>query len=94
MVFVMDPVRIVNLILCTIILFLGIYGYYKRKSTVPLWIGVGFGMFGFSHLMVLLGISKSMEILLISIRTMAYLLVVISLVVFIWGKEIEIVEEE
>ena len=70
---------IVNLVLCIIILGLGIWGYSKKKYDVPLYIGIAFGLFGISHLMKILGIAESVAALLITIRLIAYLLVVFAL---------------
>ncbi len=74
--FVMDPVNIVNLILCILILIFGFKGYGKKKDKVLMYVALAFGIFGFSHLMTLLDLAKSMEWFLIAIRIIAYLLVV------------------
>jgi hypothetical protein len=75
----MDPMYVVNLILCIIILVLGIWGFVKTKDIVPLLIGIAFGIFGVSHSFKLAGISADFSVFLIVIRTIAYLLVVYSL---------------
>ncbi len=76
--FVMDPVNIVNLILCILILIFGINSYNKTKDKIRLYIVIAFGIFGFSHLMALMGLEETLEIFLIIIRIIAYLLVLIS----------------
>ena len=75
----MNPIVIVNLILCIIILGLGIWGYNKKKDAVPLYIGIAFGLFGVSHILTLLGLASTLTVLLIVIRLIAYLLVVFAL---------------
>ena len=75
----MDPITLVNAILCVIILALGIWGYVKTKDIVPIYIGIAFGLFLVSHIFKLTGISADFTVFLIVIRTIAYLLVVYSL---------------
>ena len=41
--FTSDPMYIVNLVLCIIILALGCWGYRKTGDKVPLYVGVAFG---------------------------------------------------
>ena len=43
MALVLDPIYIVNLTLCIIILILGIFGYRKKGNPVPLHVGIAFG---------------------------------------------------
>jgi len=75
---VYDPVTIVNLIFCIIIVFLGYIGYKKTDNAFPLYIGVAFGLFGISHLAVILGYASS-EVGLVLIRGFGYLIVVFAL---------------
>ncbi|MDD2666485.1 MAG: hypothetical protein PHD13_05705 [Methanocellales archaeon] len=76
MAFVWDPIYVVNLVLSVIILGLGLWTYQKSKNKTALYVGLAFGLFGFSHAMTLLGLKDALEVLLIVIRTIAYLLVV------------------
>jgi len=75
----MDPIYLVNLILCVIIVVFGYLGFKKAKHTWPLYIAVAFGLFGLSHLLTLLGLKEALTGFLIAIRTIAYLLVVYTL---------------
>jgi hypothetical protein len=75
----MDPITLVNLILCIIIVVFGCVGFRKAKDKWPLYIAITFGLFGLSHLLTLLGFKDTLEALLIAIRTAAYLLVVYTL---------------
>ena len=79
MALILDPMYIVNLTLCVIILFLGFFGYRKTGNPVPLYIGMAFGLFGVSHLATILSLKNDLEALLIVIRTVAYLVVVFAL---------------
>lgn len=76
MTLVLDPMYIVNLTLCIIILLLGFFGYRKKGNPAPLYIGIAFGLFGISHLATILGLKNALEAFLIVIRTVAYLVVV------------------
>ena len=79
MALVLDPMYIVNLTLCIIILVLGFFGYRKTGNPAPLYIGVAFGLFGVSHLATILGLKADLEAVLIVIRTATYLLVIFAL---------------
>ena len=72
----MDPITLVNLILCIIIVVFGFIGYRKSKDAWPLYIAISFGLFGLSHLFTILGLKPTLTTFLIVIRTIAYLLVV------------------
>ena len=75
----LDPIYIVNLTLCITILVLGVFGYRKKGEVAPLYVGAAFGLFGVSHLATILGLKDDLEILLIVIRTVAYLAVIFAL---------------
>ena len=75
----MDPIYLINLILCIIIVVFGILGYNKSKETWPLFIAISFGLFGLSHLLTLVGLREALSGFLITIRTIAYLLVAYTL---------------
>jgi hypothetical protein len=82
----MDPIVVVNLILCVVILALGIWGYAKKKGDIPLYIGIAFGLFAISHLLTLLGLASILAVLLIIIRIVAYLLVIFALYRLLFKK--------
>ena len=79
MALVLDPIYIVNLTLCIIILILGIFGYRKKGNPVPLYVGIAFGLFGVSHAATIFSLKNDLEVPLIVIRTIAYLAVVFAL---------------
>ncbi len=75
----LDPIYLVNFVLCAIIFILGVWGYKKRRDTLPLYIGIAFGIFGLTHLLTLLGFREILTNVFIIIRTIAYLLVIFAL---------------
>ncbi len=77
--FVWDPIYVVNLILCIVILTFGLMGWRRSGKKFPLYIGIAFGLFGLSHLATLLGLKSSLSAILIVVRTLAYLLVAFTL---------------
>jgi uncharacterized membrane protein (UPF0136 family) len=83
MALLLDPIYITNLTLCIIILSLGIFGYRKQGNTIPLIIGIAFGLFGISHLATILDLKDALESILIVIRTLAYLLIIVALYRFL-----------
>jgi hypothetical protein len=71
-----DTITLVNLILCIVIVVFGCVGFKRAGEKWPLYIAITFGLFGLSHLLTLLGLKETLEAFLITIRTIAYLLVV------------------
>ncbi len=76
---VWDPMTTINLILCVVILAFGVIGYQRSGKAFPLYIGIAFGLFGLSHLATILGLKDALEVVLIVVRTLAYLLVAFAL---------------
>lgn len=74
-----DPVTVVNLLLCIVILVIGIAAYAKKKDSVPLYIAIAFSLFGVSHLATILGFAQTLATALIIVRTLAYLIVIVTL---------------
>jgi hypothetical protein len=74
-----DTLTFVNLVLSIVILVFGIISWQRTKSRVILYVGTAFGLFGLSHLATLLGLATSLKVVLIVIRTFAYLLVAYAL---------------
>jgi len=82
---------IVNLVLTTVILILGVWAYFKRRSDiaqgtsraiaipeVSLFLGIAFGLFAVSHALTLAGFGTSLEAFIIVIRVIGYLLVMVA----------------
>jgi hypothetical protein len=78
MAFVWDPVSVLNLLFCILIVILGYWAYRQKENVVALYIGLGFGLFGISHIAVLLG-SQSSEISLLVVRSLGYLVVIFAM---------------
>jgi len=72
----MDPIVLTNLILCIVIVAFALVASKKTEDKWPLWVGGAFGLFGVSHLLTLLGLQQTLTGVLITIRTIGYLLVV------------------
>jgi hypothetical protein len=84
--FNLDPIYVVNLVLCIVILLLGYWGYRKRRDAVPLLVGIAFGLFGISHLVTLFGLAENWASLLIIVRVLAYLTVIFALYKYVTTK--------
>ena len=82
-----DTLVFINLILCIIILTFGIISWQRTKNRVVLYVGTAFGLFGLSHLATLLGLGAALNVVLIIIRTLAYLLVAYALFLAAYGKK-------
>ncbi|MFO8061342.1 MAG: hypothetical protein R6U31_00275 [bacterium] len=76
---VWDPVNIINIILCTVIVILGFMAYKRGNKTVALLIAIAFLIFDVSHLVTFFGLADSWEAFLMIIRTLGYLTVVLAM---------------
>ncbi len=85
--FTWNTMTFINLILCIVILVFGIISWQRTKSRVTLYVGTAFGLFGLSHLASLLGLSTSLNVALIVVRTLAYLLVTYALFLAAYSKK-------
>ncbi len=85
--FTWNTLTFINLVLCIAILVFGIISWQRTKSRVTLYVGTAFGLFGLSHLATLLGLSNTLNIALIVIRTLAYLLVTYALFLAAYSKK-------
>jgi hypothetical protein len=83
---VWDPIYLINLVLCAIILVFGLIGWRRSERAFPLYIGIAFGLFGLSHLATILGLKATLEVPLIVIRTLAYLIVVFTVYKVAFGS--------
>lgn len=75
--FIWNPVVILNLLLCVIIVILGYIGFTKNENKAVIYISLGFALFGISHAITLFLVEKNAENILIIIRILAYVLVMI-----------------
>jgi hypothetical protein len=58
---------------------LAIVAYTSKKSRVAMYIGVGFALFGVSHLMALIGLAASLTDVLLVVRTLGYPVIIFAL---------------
>ena len=82
MAFVLDPILLLNLILCIFILILGCAIYWKRNDVKALLIGIAFGLFGLSHLYTLLGYTFLPATAFAVLRICGYILVAAALIMY------------
>ena len=80
MAYINDPVTVINLSLCIMVVVLGFMGFKKNNDNASLAVGVAFGLFGLSHLISLTGMRAKFSNFVIIIRMLAYLIVAIALV--------------
>ncbi len=78
MVMVWDTVVLINFLLCLITAILG-FSKEGKRSKAPLMIAIAFSLFGISHLTQLMGYKEALEVVLIMIRTAAYVLVAVAM---------------
>ncbi|MFA4876797.1 MAG: hypothetical protein WC586_05250 [Methanoregula sp.] len=83
MAFEWDPITFINLVLCIIIVILGVLCWCRSRERLPLFIGAAFGLFGVSHAATLAGLKNPLTVPLIIIRTLAYVLVIVALWLFL-----------
>jgi len=83
----MNIMYLINLVLCVVIFIFGLMGWRRSKKVFPLYIGIAFGLFGLSHLATILGQAAQLEVLLIIIRTVAYLIVVYAVYKVAFGSK-------
>jgi hypothetical protein len=89
MAIVLDPVTILNLVFCIIIVVLGYWEYNKKNSLIALYIVITFALFGIAHLAIILGVQSS-NIFILIIRSLAYLVIIYALyktAVGHWNKD-------
>ncbi|MCX6684820.1 MAG: hypothetical protein NTZ37_08865 [Methanoregula sp.] len=79
MTFVPDPIELVNLLLCAVILLLGYLVYRKRDIISALFIGIAFGMFGLSHLNAIFDPALFPAVTFVLMRIFGYLFVAAAL---------------
>ncbi len=85
--FTWNTLTFINLVLSILIFIFGLVGWQRTKNHVVLFVGIAFGLFGFSHLATLLGLASSLNAILIVIRTLAYLLVAYALFLEAYRKK-------
>lgn len=74
-----NPVNIINIILCTVIVIMGIISFRGNGRIVPMIIAIAFLIFGISHIITFIGLAEEWEGALMVIRTLGYLAVVFAM---------------
>jgi hypothetical protein len=75
----MDYITLLNLALCAIILALGIRRYAQSGVKAFVLIGLGFLMFGISHIATLTGMTADYRTVLVFVRAAGYILVILGM---------------
>jgi PAS domain S-box-containing protein len=70
-----DPVTLINLTFCIVVVLVSCWWFTRTGSRTPLFIGCAFGLFGISHIIVLCNLNKPLETFQILIRIAAYAIV-------------------
>ncbi len=77
---VFDVTTTLNLIFSLIIVILGLWVFKIKKYLLALYISLAFALFAFSHLAILLG-TTSTNILIITFRSLGYLVIIFALLI-------------
>ncbi len=81
----MNQILLFNLAFCAIIFLLSIWWCLKAGSSVPLLIGIAFLLFGVSHVATVLDLTTEFRVHLIVIRSTAYVLVAVGMLLTTLG---------
>jgi len=77
---------IINLVFCIFILVFGIWGYIRNKMSGSLYMGISFAFYGIAHIISLMGLAESLNVLSITVRVIGYILTVMALYKFIYRE--------
>jgi len=83
----MDVLSLVNLILTTIILIMGIWAYLAGNVRSTLYIGIAFGLFALSYLLAILRLATDLSVLILILRLLGYVLVIYAIFIVIVKKK-------
>lgn len=76
MALVLEPIPVMNLLFCALIVILGLLAYGRTKKDSPLYVAGAFLLFGLSHLTTILGIADGLATPLLVLRVIGYVLVI------------------
>jgi len=83
----MDWLSILNIAFTAVLFGLAIWGYARNKYNVLLYIAIGYGLFFVAHLLVLVGLSVSLNLPLILIRVVGYIMTIIAVYILATKKK-------
>jgi hypothetical protein len=72
-------VTVLNLILSAGIFVLALFTWSRLRSTLALFVGIAFGLFAVSHLVLVLGLGEAAQGLIVVVRVLGYALVLVAL---------------
>ncbi len=76
----------INLIFCIIIFLLGIWAYVKIKSLPALYIGIAFFLYAVSHVLGLMGLAESLNLVGLVTRIIGYLLTIYAICLLVFKR--------
>jgi hypothetical protein len=82
---VFDVTTTINLIFSVIIVILGLWVFKIKKYLLALYISIAFALFAITHLAMLLG-TASNNILIITFRSLGYLVIIFALFIEVLRK--------
>ena len=74
---------VMNLVFCLAILAFGVWVYFKYESSAALYIGIAFAFYAVSHVLGLLGLAESLNMVGVVTRAIGYLLTIFALYLLI-----------
>jgi len=75
MTFTWDTIYVINALICAGLMCLGFWGYTRHGDKVPLCMGTAYGIFCFSHILVLFGFRDPSQNFVVIVRFVAYVIV-------------------
>ena len=82
----LDMGLVMNLIFCLIVLAMGIWAYFKNKSYAALYLGIAFAFYAVSHVLGLMGLAESLNMVGVVTRAIGYLLTIYAVYLLIAKK--------
>lgn len=83
MTLVFDPITVLNLAFDLVILGLGVYAYARARATVGGLVALGFGFFGVTYVLTILGYGSATTVLL-PLRVLGYISVIAGLALLLY----------
>ena len=71
-----DPIGLLNMILCAIIIIFGYLNYKRKANSIALFIAIAYAIFGVSHIMSYFGLADDYPVLIAVIRLFGYFVII------------------